>query len=48
MYRDDNLLAYVYFDVDKAQIYDTCKNDISPLTNTVRQIIKDLENGSMS
>jgi uncharacterized protein with HEPN domain len=38
-----NVLAHVYFEVDEEQIYSICKNDIAPLTNTVRQMVQDVE-----
>lgn len=37
-----NVLAHVYFEVDEEQIYAICQSEIAPLTDTVRQIIKDL------
>lgn len=37
-----NVLAHVYFEVDEEQIYSICKNDIEPLTNTVRRMVEDL------
>lgn len=39
-----NVLAHVYFEVDEEQIYSICKDDIAPLTDTVRQMVQDLEN----
>jgi uncharacterized protein with HEPN domain len=38
-----NVLAHVYFEVDEEQIYSICKNDIAPLTDTVRQMVQDLD-----
>ncbi|MFG3818207.1 HepT-like ribonuclease domain-containing protein [Limnothrix redekei] len=36
-----NLLAHTYFDVDEAQIFNTCHHDIPELVTTVQKMIQD-------
>ena len=37
-----NLIAHEYFDVEAIDIFDTVKNDVQPLLETIQQMIADL------
>ena len=40
-----DVLAHAYFQVNAEQLFDICKNDIPVLIETVKAIIKNIENG---
>ncbi|NCC34445.1 MAG: DUF86 domain-containing protein [Chloroflexia bacterium] len=41
-----NILAHDYFDVNEKVIFNTCEAHITPLMNTVRRMLADLETDS--
>ncbi|MDO8684397.1 MAG: DUF86 domain-containing protein [Armatimonadota bacterium] len=40
-----DVIAHGYFDVDAEEVFDICRNDIPVLMQTVRRMIKDLDQG---
>ena len=40
-----DILAHAYFQVNAEQLFDTCRNDIPPLIETLKTMIKDIEDG---
>ena len=43
-----NVIAHGYFDIDAEQVFNICKENLPELIQTVRTMIKDLENGTVS
>ncbi len=43
-----NVIAHGYFDIDAAQVFNICRDDIPELIQTVRVMIGDLEGGTTS
>ena len=41
-----DILAHAYFQVNAEQLFDTCRNDVPPLIETVKTMIKDIEDGA--
>ncbi len=40
-FRD--IIAHHYFDIDAEQVFWLCKHNLKPLSQTIRQVIKDIE-----
>ena len=43
-----DILSHQYFNIDAEEIYYICKDNLQPLRNAVREMIKELKNGDKS
>ncbi len=43
-----DILSHQYFNIDAEEIYYICMDDLQPLRNAVREMIKELKNGDTS
>jgi len=43
-----DILSHQYFNIDAEEIYYICKDDLQPLRNAVREMIKELKKGDTS
>ena len=43
-----DILSHQYFNIDAEEIFSICTDDLTPLRNAVREMIKELKNGDTS
>jgi uncharacterized protein with HEPN domain len=43
-----DILSHQYFNIDAEEIYYICMDDLQPLRNAIREMIKELKNGDTS